>query len=135
MIYKMNYDKLKNLKESKLYLILIIFLIIVLSLLILASIYQIPKVITSFGIYEDGVLKIEINTKLSDKIKNNNTLEFNGTKTQYQIKDYGEYRLVDNEIYQELDLIIDRNFYSHETGIVEFYDEEKIINYIWTLFK
>ena len=93
-----NYDKLKNLKQLKLYVILIVLILIFIGGIYLTYTYKIDKVINSVGIYSDEVLKIEINSELSDKIKNNNTLIFNGTKTKYQIKNYGEFNLVDNSL-------------------------------------
>ena len=134
--YITNYERLKNLKQRKYYLIIILVSITTTSFLISSLFIPISKKITTYGIYEDEVLKININNELSDKIRKNNTLIFNGTKVSYQSVYVNNYEVIDNKIYLNLWLTVDKKFYDNEVGEVTLcYDKEKLIKYIFELFK
>ncbi len=134
--YITNYERLKNLKQRKYYLIIILVSITTISFLISSLFISVSKKITTYGIYEDEVLKININNELSDKIRKNNTLIFNGTKVSYQSVYVNNYEVIDNNIYLNLWLTVDKKFYDNEVGEVTLcYDKEKLIKYIFELFK
>ena len=134
--FKINYDRLQNLHQIKYYKIIIIVLCLLSILVILGCFINISKKISFYGVYKDNVLKIQINSELSDILKNQKHIEFNDTKTAYKILRYGEYEIVDNKIYQEVDLAIEKNFSNNEVGLVElYYDKQTIIKYVFELFK
>jgi len=115
----------------------IIFIIIISIVLIIVSLFTYTsKQISFYGIYNDKNIHIKFNTKLSDKIKNNEYLKFNNIKTKYSILEFGDYEIIDNEIYQNIILTVDNDFINNEVGLIELsYDNEKTINYILDLFK
>ena len=54
----------------------------------------------------------------------------------YKIDSFGTYRIVDDNIFEEVNLIVDRYVYENEVGKVTIlYDKQKIIKYILDLFK
>lgn len=134
--FKINYDRLENLKQKKFYIFVMLIVIILLTLLIIACFIKIPSKVKFSGIYYDNILTIKINTKLSDDLKNNKYIIFNDQKTKYKIESYQETEIIDNEIYQEINLTIEKKFKNNEVGIVELhYDKQKLIEYIFDLFK
>jgi len=134
--FKVNYYKLQNLYQIKYYKFIIL-IFILLSMLIFISCFMTTYHKVSFpGIFNNGILNIKINKKLSDILKNKHNLKFNNKKTTYEILSYGDYEIVDNEIYQEVSLAIEEKFINNEVGIVElYYDKEKVVEYILKLFK
>lgn len=135
--FRINYAKLQNLKQIKFSIVLIIIPLFILFLIIIANQNKVSKKIETYGIYQDGVLQLQINNELSDIIKSNNTLIFNNKKTHYIISSFENYELIDEVIYQNILLTIDENnFVNNEVGKIElYYDKQKIINYIFELFK
>lgn len=134
--FKINYNKLQNLSQIKYYIVVLIILMLLVLLIIISCFVSVYQNVSFYGVYNENVLKIKINNKLSDTLKNNQYIEFNGKKTTYKILNFREYEIIDNEIYQYVDLIIDGNFYNNEVGLVILrYDKKKIINYILKLFK
>ena len=117
--YQINYDKLKKLKQINYFIVIFIIILLISFLIILSGLISINKKITCYGIMNNGLLTIEIENSLSDKIKANNTLKFNDQKMSYQVISYGDYRIVDNEV--------------GEVNI--YYGKQKIIAYILDLFK
>lgn len=134
--YRINYKKLENLKQIN-YLRFIIIVIIIFIILILLGFTNYMVVQEKFyGIYSDDVLKIKINTKLSDKFKNNNKVTFNNQEISYEIVGFEDYEIINNEIYTTLDLKTDGNFYQNEVGeVIIYFDKQKLITYFWKLFK
>ncbi len=133
---KINYYKLQHLKIKKYNLL--IFLII--GLIIFSFIYinqkEIPKRIESYGVYDGLVLKIIADKSLSEAITKNNSLTFKGKKVNYEIAEFGEYEMLNNTLYQEIDLIIDKDYNPNETGeVIVYFDQVKIRTFILELFK
>lgn len=134
--FKINYNKLQNLHQIKFYIVIIIIIVILMFLIVTACFMSTTKKISLYGYYNEGVLKVKINNKLSDILKNNKTLEFNNHKISYKELSYGEYEILENEIYQEVDIAIEKKFLNNEIGTVEIhYDKQKVIKYIFDLFK
>ena len=134
--FNINYDKLKRLNIIKFHRLIYLLIIIIGVLIFLACHISIDRKIKTLGIMENDVLKIVINENLSDKIKNNSRLIFNNKTMNYQIVGFGEYEINDKNIYEHIDLIVDRYVYQNEVGEVTIiYAREKIINYILDLFK
>ena len=136
MAYKINYEKLRNLKQTNYFLIVIFAIFIFLFLFLFSYFINIKNKIVCLGIYQDNILTIQINDELSDKIKNNNVLYFNNSKMTYKINNFSDYYIENNNVYQNIELIVDKELYNNEVGKVEFnYNKVKLINYIFTLFK
>lgn len=134
--FKINYSKLKNIKEINFYKIVIVVLCIFIILFIMSFYIEVNKKWEGYGIVNDNILKIKINNKLSDNFKSDNTIIFNNKRTNFKINSYGTYEIINNEIYQDIELIVDGNFYDNEIGLVEFYYDKKILfKYILDLFK
>ncbi|MBE6156518.1 MAG: hypothetical protein E7161_02110 [Firmicutes bacterium] len=134
--YKINYHRLQNLFQIKYYIVVIIIVCLLTFLIIISCFINVYQISSFYGIYNDNVLKIKINNKLSDILKNNQYIEYNNQKTTYKILQFGEYEIINNEIYQEVDMTIDGNFVNNEVGLVKFYyNKQKIIEYILELFK
>jgi len=134
--FKVNYNKLQNMHQIKYFVVIISILLLLIVLIILSCFINAYQSVSFYGIYNDNILKIKINNKLSDTLKNNQYIEFNEHKTKYKMIDFGEYEIIDNEIYQEVDLFVDNYFIDNEVGIVKLrYNKQKIINYIFELFK
>lgn len=134
--FKINYHRLQNLSQVSFYKIIFVFLSSLALLLILSCFISAYHKISFPGFYNDNILRIKVNNKLSDKLKENQYIEFNNKKTSYKIVEFGEYEIIDEEIYQEIALTIDETFIDNEVGIVElYYDKEKIIKHILELFK
>jgi len=134
--FRINYNKLQNLSQKKYYIVIIIVFLSLLLLISISCVIDTYEKFSVYGVYNNNILKIKINNKLSDTLKNNQYIKFNEQKTTYKILSFGEYEIIDNEIYQEVNLAIDDNFINNEVGLVElYYDKKKIIKYILELFK
>jgi len=134
--FQVNYSKLLNLKQINFYkLIIIIFCIFILIIVCSLNIKVFQKV-ECYGIFKDNILNININSKLSDKIKSSKYIIFNDKKIYFKINKYGNYELLNDEIYQDIELSTDKKFYDNEIGIVKFYYGKKsVFKYILDLFK
>jgi len=133
--FKINYDKLENIKQIKYHIVITVVICLIVLFILISCFIKINKKITLYGICNDNILKIKINTKLSDNIKNSDHLNFNKKKLKYKIGSYGDYEIIDNEIYQEINLSIE-NVMNDEVGKIEVYSkEEKLIKFIFDLFK
>ena len=134
--FKVNYDKLRNLKETKYYLLIIIIIILFLICLVASCFIRVSKMVTCYGVINDGVLKIVIDNRLSDTLKNNNTLKFNNTYLNYEILKYGNYEVVNGNFIIEVALKVDGVHYENEIGNVTiYYDGQRLCKYILELFK
>ena len=133
--FKINYDKLRNLKEIKYYILVIIVIIIFVIFLIISFFIKVSKEVKYYGIINNGVLKINIESKLSDALKNNDTLEFNNEIIKYELIGFGEYQIVNDYIIQEANLKVE-NCYDNEVGEVTIhYKKIRLCKYILDLFK
>ncbi len=133
--YKVNYEKLKNINEINYFLFTIVILFVILYFIFLSFFIKVKSKIECFGIISDNILKINLNSKLSDKIKNSK-IKFKDTYITYEIENYGEYEIIDNEVYQIINLKVDANFYDNEVGLVTiYYNEISLWEYILSLFK
>lgn len=134
--YKINYEKLQRLYQIK-FIIIVVFIIFLFIILALYSLtFKIDKVISCYGVVEDNKLKIKIESELSDTLKNGNKLSFNGTFTTYWISEFSSYDIVDNVVFEEVYLTVDKKFYDNEVGIVELhYGKQKLLTYILELFE
>lgn len=134
--YRINYDRLKKLNQINFFLIVMIIVILTSYLIFISCFIDISKSVKIYGIINDGILEIEIESELSDLVKNNNILEFNNEIMNYKIKSFNEYEIIDNKIWQSISLTIDKKVYDNEVGeVVIHYDKQKIITYILDLFK
>lgn len=134
--FRINYNKLENLKQINFYKVIILILCIFILLIFLSSNIKTSKSYEVYGIYKDNILTIKLNVKLSDKIKSNEYIIFNNKKTNFKINNYGEFEIINNEIYQELKLILDEKFYDNEVGVaILHYDKKSIFKHILDLFK
>jgi len=134
--FKINYDKIKNLNQKKYYIFIGILISIILLIILISFFININKKLTFYGICNDNILTLKINSKLSDNFKNNSHIKFNNKKLKYTILNYGKYEIIDNEIYQEINLTIENKLIDNEVGKVElYYNKEKLIKFIFKLFK
>lgn len=134
--YKINYNKLSNLYQRKYFIFMIIIIILIIILIIISSLKEINKSELLYGIYDSNILKFKINSKLSDTIKKNNIIIFNDQEVTYDFISFDDYEVINNELYQTVNLKIDGYFYPNEVGIIKLcYGKEKIIAYIFELFK
>ena len=134
--FKINYNKLQNLSQINFYKIIFLIFILLIILFILSFKINISKRYEFYGIYKENLLNIKIEKTLSGKLKNSKYILFNDIKTNFKINDYGDYEIINNDIYQEIELIVDEKFYDNEIGLVEFYCDKKILfKYILDLFK
>lgn len=133
---KINYQKLLHLKIPRYVFLDILFVLLIIFLVIYSCTHYITKKITCYGIYDGLVLKVMANETLSDALSANKTLYFNKEKLNYEIDEYGEYEIINEIIYQQIDLNIDKELYDNEAGTITlYYDKEKIITFILKLFK
>lgn len=133
--FKINYDKLQNMPQINYYRIVIIISLLFISLIIVSSFVKIYQKDICYGIYNNNILKLKINSELSDNIKKSEYITFNNEKTKFKIQNYGDYEIIDNFIFQEIYLIIDDKFYHNEVGKVElYYDRQSILKIILDLF-
>ncbi len=134
--FKINYYKLRNLVQRPYIYLLVIGVSFIVFFIVIANFFYIDKKIKCYGIYESHLLHIQIENRLSDKIKKQNTLTFNGTKTEYTINSYEKYSLDKNIIYQDIFLVLEKDFYNNEIGDVEiYYGKQTIWQFILELFK
>ena len=135
-LFKINYNKLSNLRQLKFNLIVIIVILLFVMLIFLALNIEVYKKFECMGIYSNNTLKITINSELSDNLKNAEYIIFQNKKLIFQIVNFGNYEVIDNTIFQEIDLSVDEKFYDNEIGLVEFYyQKQKLLFYIFELFK
>ena len=134
--FKLNYSKLENLGIFKFSYLLIILLIILVCLLFLSLTISIDKIISCYGIYQNEILYLEIDSRLSDIIKNNSILIFNNKKTTYNVQEFADFEIDGNVIYEKVGVTVEEKFYDNEVGKITIcYGKQKIFNYILDLFK
>lgn len=134
--FDINYDRLKKLKQTNFFNIIIIIIILIISLLLFSCFKYINKKISCYGIFNNNVLTIQINSDLSDIIKNGSTLFINNEEITYKILNFEEYQIIENNVLQTINLTIDKKLYQNEINKITFYyDKEKLIKFIFELFK
>ncbi len=134
--FKINYSKLKHLPEKKFNKLIILLVIVIIFVIFCASKIVIYEKEQVYGIYLNEELIVKINNELSKKLDKCEYIMFNDSKVNFKIKEYGEYEIINNEIYQEIKIIVDKDFYHNEVGKVEFYyDKKSVLKYIINLLK
>lgn len=134
--FKINYDKLQRLPMIKFHYLLYLIILLFIILIYIACQINIERKITCYGMVENELIKIEINEKLSDKIKSGQKLIFSNRKMNYKVVNFGNYQIIDNNIIEEIKLEVDKYVYENEVSEVTIiYDRQKIIEYILELFK
>lgn len=134
--FKINYSKLENLPQLKFYIFVLFNVVLIFILIIVAFFIKVNHITYTYGIYKDNILHIKINSKLSDVLKNDAEIIFNNENVNYSVISYEDYEVIDNNIYQEIKLSIDKSFYDNEIGMVKiYYHKESLIKYIFDLFK
>ena len=133
--YKVNYDKLQKLKQ--IHFEYLLFFIIIMSLIILISTFfiKVSKRVSFYGILNDNIISINVNSTLSDKLQNGHMLKFKDTYLDYEIVSYGEYKIVNNEVIQDINLKVNMTGYNMVGEVTLFYDEVRLVNFILALFK
>ncbi len=133
---KINYHKLLHLKIHRGILFDLLLILAISLILIYAFTHSITKKMDCYGVYDGLVLQIVASEALSEAISKSHTLVFNDTKFNYEVDEYGEYQIVDDVIYQQIDIAIDKELPPNEVGKVTiYYEKEKIITFILKLFK
>ena len=134
--FRINYFKLQNLNQLKYYVVIFVVIFLIIILLLISSLTTVSIKEEFYGLYVDNVLKLKINVKLSDKFKKCKYIVFNDKKTNCKMIEFNDFEIINNEIYQEIDLTIDKKFNNNEVGVVElYYDKKTILKYIFDLFK
>lgn len=134
--FKINYEKLQNLNQKRFYILIIFIIFIFILIILICHFVNVNQKLAFYGICNDNTLTLKINNKLSDTLKNNSYLNFNKRKIKYKILNYGRYEIIDNEIFQEINLTIENEVINNEVGKVEInYNKEKLIKFIFDLFK
>lgn len=134
--FKVNYNKLQNLPQLSYFKIITLIIAIFVFFFILSNKLYIQNKYSCYGIYSNNSFFININEKLSDKLQENEFVYLKNKKTKFEIGSYGEYKIIDNEVYQDIELIVDGKFYDNEVLLMEFYyDKISILKYILDLFK
>ena len=133
--FKINYNKLENLPQFSFFRFVMLLIIILMVIILNSFSLQVSRKLESIGIIQDNKLVIKIESSLSEKIKSCEYLVFNEKKSTFEISEFGEYEIIDNKIYQEVELIVDEVFLNNEIGSVEFhYEKISIFKYILDLF-
>lgn len=134
--YQINYKKLENIHQIRYSFFIGVFILIITIIVILSFINYAYDIEEFYGIYNDNILTFKINTKLSDKLKKENILSFNNKEVNYKILEFKDYEIINNEIYEIVELEIDGDFYQNEVGIIKIYfDKKRIMFHILDLFK
>lgn len=133
--YKLNYDKLKNLKQINFIKFIILVILLIMIFIIISCFKSINNSFSFYGIYNNGIITTKINNELVDIFKSHQTLIFNKKEINYKIANFSEYEIIDNSVYQTINLTTDANLYQNEIGKIEIYDKVKLITYILELFK
>lgn len=134
--FRINYKKLEHLHQINYFVFVCIVFVLLIVLIVIACTNYTYREETFYGIYSDNILKLKTNIKLSDKLKNNKKIIFNNKEVSYKVVGFEDYEIIDNEIFQTVDLELDGEFLNSEVGKVKlYYDKKKIIAYIFELFK
>lgn len=134
--YKVNYSKLRMLKQIKYYYWSVVITILILILFILSIFLKVSHTLKTVGYIKNDLLYIKLNYKLSDKIKQNNKLSFNNIETEYKIDSFNNVEIINDEIIQEVIIKTDKYFQNNEVGeVILRYDKERLINYLLKLIK
>jgi len=97
---------------------------------------KVIKKYETYGLYQNNHLIITINSKLSDKIINNNYLVINNEKIEYNFNSFLGYEINNNEIYQSIMLDINKDLIENEIVFVSFDNESKtIFKYLLNLLR
>ena len=136
MNFQINYDSLKKLSQIKFHRIILLLCVVFVILIIISFKVTVYKKLECYGIYNNGLLIVKVSSEQSQIIKDNHDLTFNGDKLTYKVNSFGEYELIENGIYEQINLTIDNVLYDNEVGIVTIhYGKQKLIKYIFELFK
>lgn len=133
--FKINYNKLENLQQIKYFKIILLIIVLFITIIILSLTIKIHRKFEAIGVIHDNLLLIKIDNRLSDKLNSSDYITFRDEKLNFEINKFGEYEIIDNVIFQEVELIIDKNFYDNEIGSIKFYyDKTSIFKYVLDLF-
>jgi hypothetical protein len=134
--WRINYNKLANLKQINYFSILMVIVILFILLLIIAINTYAYHTISFYGIYNDNQLYIKIDNKLSDIVKNNDYLMFNDIKVKYKVNKFLDNEISNEGIITNISLDVDKAFLNNEVGLIKInYKRQRLIKYIFELFK
>ncbi len=130
------YESLKNIKEIKYFRFLIIFLVILIGLILNVRDLVVTKNYETYGFYENNLLHLKITNILSDKLKEGNDIIFKDEFLKIDKIVYGNFEFINNDIYQDVYLTLNKEFYQNEVGVVKIRDDNfKLLKYIFELFR
>lgn len=134
--YNVCYESLKKIKEIKYFRFLIIFLVILIGLILSTWDLVITKNYETYGFYENNLLHLKITNILSDKLNEGDEIIFKDKLVKIDKIVYGNFEFVNDDIYQDVFLTLNKEFYQNEVGIVKIRDDNfKLLKYIFELFK
>ena len=134
--FKINYNKLENLPEKKMFKFVLFIIIVIIILIYLAYSINIYHTFSTYALYKDNTIYLKINNRLSDAVIMSEYITFNNVKSTYIVESFGEYEIINQDIYQEVYLTIDEKLYDKEFGLIKFYyHKQNILMYILELFK
>ena len=136
MNYQINYSSILNMKKKNYHIFIFLIIIMLLILIIFSINNKVIKKYETYGLYQNNHLIITINSKLSDKIINNNYLVINNEKIEYNFNSFLGYEINNNEIYQSIMLDINKDLIENEIVFVSFDNESKtIFKYLLNLLR
>lgn len=135
-IFKMNYNKLFNLKILNFNILIYIVLIILAILFIISFQIEVYQIDEFYGIYENNKLNVKINEKLSENIHNIDFIIFKNEKHKIKNINFISYEIIENSIFENIEIELDKSFLNNEIGKVKFYyGKQKLIKCILELFE
>ena len=134
--FKINYNKLENLPQIKFHRFILLLLLIIMSVIMSSYFINTYHTLSTYGYYKDNEVHIKINNKLSDAVKNSEYITFNNVNTTSLDTVLEDYEIIDNEIYQNIKITLDKKFLDNEIGLLKIhYRKQKLLFYILELFK
>lgn len=133
--YKLNYDYLSNLRILKMWIVVLFIIVFFTIIIVMANRITILKTYKNYGFVKDNYLNLKIDQKSTDKIKNSEYFVFNNKRYDVTEIVFDDYEIINDDIYINTKILID-NALENEFGKIKFvYKKEKIIDFIFELFK
>ena len=133
--YKVNYDSLRNIHQVKYYIVIIVVFLICIISIIASNFIYINVSNKLLGIYNNDLIYLKLERNQLSELLKNDSLLVNDENIKYEINKMDNYEIVDNFIYEDVYLTVDKKYINNTILNISIINKIKLIDYIFELFK